>query len=48
MFFDKPWSEVTDAEISDLAQRLARDTGGHVFHSKVDWNNPTPSITIKL
>jgi len=48
MFFDKPWSEVTDAEISNLAQRLARDTGGHVFHSKVDWNNPTPSITIKL
>lgn len=34
MFFDKPWSEVDDSEIYDLATRLASETGGHIFHSK--------------
>ena len=48
MFFDKPWTDVTDDEISALASRLSRETGGHVFHSKVNWNNPTPSITVNL
>jgi hypothetical protein len=48
MFFDKPWAEVTDAEITDLAQKLAKKTGGHVFHAKIDWNKTTPSITISL
>lgn len=47
MFFDKPWTEVSDKEIDDLAKRLAEETGGHVFHSKVDWSNPTPSIQVK-
>lgn len=46
MFFDKPWSEVTEDEISKLAQKLARDTGGHVFHSKIDWNRTTPHIVL--
>jgi glycosyltransferase involved in cell wall biosynthesis/adenylate kinase family enzyme len=44
MFFDKPWSKVSDAEIDALAERLANETGGHVFHSKVDWSRPTPHI----
>ena len=47
MFFDKPWSEVTDEEISDLSKKLAKDTGGHVFHNKIDWKAPTPSIKIQ-
>lgn len=46
MFFDKPWSEVTDEEIESLAKKLSEDTGGHIFHSKIDWNNPTPSVRI--
>ena len=46
MFFDKTWSEVTDNDISKLAKRLAEETGGHVFHSKVDWANPTPYIEL--
>jgi len=48
MFFDKPWSEVSKKEISTLAKKLASETGGHVFHSKIDWKKPTPSITIEL
>ena len=48
MFFDKPWSEVSDAEITALAKELATKTGGHVFHTKIDWQNTTPSISIKV
>ncbi len=46
MFFDKPWSDVTDSEISDLAKKLASETGGHVFHSKINWDQPTPFLTL--
>ena len=47
-FFDKPWAEVTDAEIEELAKKLSDKTGGHVFHEKVDWDNTTPSIRIEF
>ena len=46
MFFDKPWADVTDSEIKDLAKRLASETGGHVFHSKINWDQPTPFLTL--
>ena len=46
MFFDKPWSDVTDKEISRLAKKLAKETGGHIFHTKLDWTCPTPSVKI--
>ncbi len=47
MFFDKPWSEVTDEEIKDLSVRLEAELGGWVFHSKVNFNTPTPHISLK-
>jgi len=47
MFFDKPWSEVTDKEIKQLAKDLSEKTGGHVFHSKVDWSKPMPHLTLE-
>jgi hypothetical protein len=47
MFFDKPWSEVTDQEIDELALRLENEMGGWIFHRKIDWNNPTPSVIIE-
>jgi len=46
MFFDKPWSEVTEEEIEAMGKRLAEELGGHVFHSKVDWSRPTPWIEL--
>jgi glycosyltransferase involved in cell wall biosynthesis len=46
MFFDKPWSDVTDDDIKDLSSRLASEMGGWVFHSKVDFSKPTPHITL--
>lgn len=46
MFFDKPWSDVTESEIDQLATRLANETGGWIFHKKLNLNTPTPHITI--
>ena len=46
MFFQKPWSEVSDQEIEDLAKRLADETGGWVFHSPVDFAKPNPHVSI--
>lgn len=46
MFFNKPWSDVSDDEINLLAARLEQEMGGWIFHRKIDWNNPTPSVMI--
>ena len=46
MFFDKPWSEVTDSDIDDLAGQLKTKMGGWVFHSKVDFNQNVPHMTL--
>lgn len=46
MFFDLPWSQVTDQMIDDLAKRLAEETGGHIFHTKINWAQPTPSVRV--
>jgi len=47
MFFDKKWAEVTDEEIALLAKRLATETGGHVFHTKIDWTKSTPYLSFQ-
>jgi len=46
MFFQRPWSEVTDDDIDNLAIDLAEKMGGWVFHRPVDFSAPTPHITI--
>lgn len=43
-FFDKPWSEVTEKEIDELADKLANEMGGWIFHSKIDFSKKTPSM----
>lgn len=48
MFFDKPWSLVTDEEIHEFAKELSEKTGGHIFHTKVDLNKPTPHIKVAI
>jgi glycosyltransferase involved in cell wall biosynthesis len=47
MFFNKPWADVSDDEIDQLAARLEQEMGGWIFHRKIDWNNPTPSVIIE-
>lgn len=46
MFFDKPWSHVTDEDIKIRAKELATGTGGWVAHKKWDGTN-TPSMNFK-
>ena len=47
MFFNKKWSKVTDAEIKKLAKKLESKMGGWIFHTRVDFSNPTPSIAFE-
>ena len=46
MFFDKRWKDVTEDEISSLADRLSSEMGGWIFHSRVDFNKKTPSVDV--
>ena len=46
MFFDKRWVDVTDDEIDRLAENLQNKMGGWIFHRKIDWDNPTPSVKL--
>ena len=48
MFFDKPWGDVTPKDISDLALKLESEMGGWIFHQKVNFNTPTPSIRVNI
>ena len=47
MFFDKSWADVTQEDITNLAVRLESEMGGWIFHRKIQWNNPTPSVMIE-
>ena len=45
MFFEKSWKDVTDKEISAMAKRLKKEMGGWIFHNKINFKTPTPSIS---
>jgi len=47
MFFNKPWSEVTEAEINEISTRMKNEMGGWVFHNRIDFENPTPWMTLE-
>ena len=47
MFFQKPWAEVSESDISSLAKKLESEMGGWIFHEPVDFNKPTPSLTLE-
>jgi len=46
MFFDKKWSEVTDEDVSMMAEKLESELGGWIFHEKVDFGRPTPCLEV--
>ncbi|MAG24404.1 hypothetical protein CMI47_02395, partial [Candidatus Pacearchaeota archaeon] len=46
VMFDKPWDEVTDSDIDEMAPRLAEHFGGWIFHEKVDFSKTTPHVAI--
>ena len=46
MFFNKPWSEVSDEEIDSLVVRMKDEMGGWVFHERINFEKPTPWMKI--
>jgi len=48
MFFDKPWSEVTDDDIESRSAQLEAQTCGWIFHSKFDASKPNPEVIIEF
>jgi hypothetical protein len=44
MFFDVPWSQVTDEMIANRARELTEKLGGWVWHKKWDGRTLTPHI----
>jgi glycosyltransferase involved in cell wall biosynthesis len=48
MFFDSSWSDVNNEDIDLLASKLENELGGWIFHSKVDFSKPTPSLQIQV
>lgn len=42
MFFNSSWSKISDKEIVNIAKRLDNELGGWIFHTRVDFNKPTP------
>jgi glycosyltransferase involved in cell wall biosynthesis len=47
MFFDTPWADVTEAQISALSKKLAKKMGGWIFHEKIDFSKSTPHVELK-
>jgi hypothetical protein len=47
MFFDKSWTDVSDDDIALLSSELCEKMGGWIFHSRVDFSQPTPHLTLK-
>ena len=45
-FFGKPWSDVSEEDISQLAIDLKEKMGGWIFHAPIDFDKPTPHLTI--
>ena len=48
MFFDKPWSSVSDDDIEKLAIKLENKLGGWVFHEKVDFSKTIPHLSLNV
>ena len=44
MFFQRPWSEVSEEDIDKMSIDLAEKMGGWIFHSPVDFSHPTPHL----
>ena len=44
IMFDKPWTEVTEEDMVELATLYEKELGGWIFHRPVDWSNKTTWI----
>jgi glycosyltransferase involved in cell wall biosynthesis len=48
MFFQKAWDTVTEEEIDQLSAKLGQEMGGWIFHCPVDFDKPTPHISVTV
>jgi len=46
MFFQQPWSDISEDDIEKMAQKLADEMGGWIFHTPVDFEKKTPHVTV--
>ena len=46
MFFDKSWKDVSNDEIVNIANKMNNELGGWVFHTRVNFDKPTPWYNI--
>lgn len=46
--FDKPWSEVTDEDITSMSKKLKESFGGWIFHQKPRWDVKVPYVSIDI
>ena len=46
MFFQRPWADINDDDITSLASKLADELGGWVFHSPVNFETEVPHVTL--
>ena len=46
MFFQRPWADVSEDDIDELALLLKEKMGGWIFHAPVDFDKPTPHMTL--
>lgn len=46
-FFNKPWKDVSEKEISDMAEKIQNETSGWIFHSPINFSEASrfPYIT---
>jgi glycosyltransferase involved in cell wall biosynthesis len=47
-FFNKPWSEVSEKEIVNMANMLDNKMGGWIFHNHVSFDKPTPWYHVEV
>lgn len=48
MFFDKPWADVSDEDVAEMAHKLESRMGGWIFHQKVNFDTPTPYMRVSM
>ena len=46
VMFNKPWSDVTDDDMVEMGERLATELGGWIFHTKVNFSQKVPHISV--
>ena len=47
VMFNKPWADVTDDDMEKMGEKLSSELGGWIFHTKVNFDQKVPYISVK-